>query len=253
MTDSIDLDEMDVGDDDEQADDANHGDWLWRGEGDPDDEPAPQWSNASSTTRNEDESTDSSEPTTDTNADPTAETDDAESATRPATPKVPGDPTGPVGVPEEKGGSGGGSPSQQDGHASSDASARTTDHGESTAPDDMTLALTYEAINRLADPQFVIADARGWADWIGIVGTVSTPAIRKFQRDEGIDLDFFGGSETGPAQRLADVTPESMFYADRMVLVGVSDDEEIAEAADWEFVPLETAAEKAGWEIEFAE
>jgi hypothetical protein len=39
MADSIDVDEMDVGEPDEESE-ANHGDWLWRGEGDPEDEPS---------------------------------------------------------------------------------------------------------------------------------------------------------------------------------------------------------------------
>ncbi|MFC7177772.1 hypothetical protein [Halosegnis marinus] len=38
MTDSIDLDDIDVQDDDEEPE-ANPGDWLWKGDGDPDEEP----------------------------------------------------------------------------------------------------------------------------------------------------------------------------------------------------------------------
>lgn len=268
MTDSIDLDEIEIGsDDEEQTENANHGDWFWRGEGDPADEPESQWRDVSSPTRDDagSEDGDSSEEGADADAngdgdaepaeagdEPTAADSDGERSTdRSAMPKVPGGPTGPVGVPEERGGAGGGSPSQQGSRKTADASARPTDHGEATEPDDMTLVFTYEAINRLADPQHVVGDARGWADWVGIVGSVSTPAIRKFQRDAGIDIDFFGGSETGPAERLADVTTDSMFDAERMVLVGVGDDEAIAESVDWEFIPLETAAEKADWGVEF--
>jgi len=254
MGESIDLDEMDTGDEEADEPEANHGDWLWRGEGDPDDEPEPQWADPSTTDDSADDPTDS-EATTDDSADDADA--DGTSPDRQPVPKVPGGPAGPVGVPEDRGGSGGGTPSSDDGStdSASESSARTTNHGEDAAaePDDMTLAITYEAINRLADPKFAISDARGWADWIGIVGKVSTPTIRKFQRDHLIELDFFGGSETGPDQRLQDVTSESMFYAERMVLVGTSKDEWIAEAADWEFIPLETAAEKAGWEIEHAE
>ncbi len=309
MTDSIDLDDIDVDDPEEDSEnDSNYGDWLWRGEGDPDDEPEPSWvgspePSSNETTAGEDAAAsgaNSSEAAADdgpADADPvdasesssgdgslntgdgtetvgdilthtapdnqgdgddhgdgdgeTEERSESEAADRQPIPGVPRTTEGPVGVPESQGGAGGGSSAQADSdQKQSGGSQRTTNHGEATDPDDMTLALTYEAINRLEDPQFVVSSARGWSDWLGIVGKVSTPAIRKFQRDEGIDLDFFGGSETGPGERLADITPDSMFYAERMVLVGAPGDERIAEAADWEFIPLQTAAEKADWEIE---
>ncbi|ELY53347.1 hypothetical protein C493_14168 [Natronolimnohabitans innermongolicus JCM 12255] len=274
---------MEIDDGDEQAEDANHGDWLWRGEGDPDDEPAPNWSTTPTEAADDEAANAAADDgsTADRDGDAEPGTDEPgpgpepESASKPTErseptdepsatpkPKVPGDSAGPVGVPEESGGAGGGKPSRHaesgegqgsSSHDDSESTERTSSHGDASDPDDMTLAFTYRAINRLADPQYAVADARGWSDWIGIVGTVSTPAIRKFQRDTGIDIDFFGGSETGPAERLADITPESMFYADRMVLVGTAGDDEIADAADWEFVPLETAAENADWAVEFSD
>jgi hypothetical protein len=247
MTDSIDLDELEVdGDDGDDESERNRGDWLWRGEGEPETESTPTWS----------ESADGAGETPSAASDEATGVDDDSPADEPRTPKVPGAPEGPVGVPESQGGAGGGATkdeAQEQAPSTDEPNPRTTTHGGDADADEMTLAFTYEAANRLADPQIAIADARGWSDWIGIVGKVSTPAIRKFQRDERIDLDFFGGSETGPAQRLLDITPDSMFYAERMVVVGAKNDERIAEEADWEFIPLETAAEKAGWEIEFAE
>lgn len=254
MTDSIDLDEMDAGEDEEEGEKPNHGDWLWRGEGEPDGESDPQWNASRSAASTDEDDVPDRSKSADTDA--SSETSAGESADQQRTPKVPGAPDGPVGVPETQGGAGGGGSSANERSQKPTAEPdhdRTTSHGDAGEADEMTLALTYEAINRLEEPQVVIADARGWADWIGIVGKVSTPAIRKFQRDERIDLDFFGGSETGPAQRLADITPESMFYAERMVVVGSKSDEWIAETAGWEFIPLETAAEKAGWSVEHAE
>ncbi len=262
MGDSIDIDEIEIDDPDDDTD-SNYGDWLWRGEGEPEDEPDSQWASSSAASvddetaiESDDERTDSDSTGTETESIDEEESDESiEKRDRQPTPGVPRTSKGPVGVPEDKGGAGGGSSGTSDAADSSPTAnaQRTTNHGGEPTPDEMTMAITYEAINRLADPRHVIADARGWADWVGMVGTVSTPAIRKFQRDNTIELDFFGGSETGPAQRLADITTESMFYADRMVLVGVEDNESIADAADWEFIPLETAAEKAGWEIEHAE
>lgn len=234
MTDSIDLDGMDAGEGDDEKE-GNYGDWIWRGEGDPEDEPDIDWEESSADSISE-STTDAESTTTDGSPD------------NRMTPGVPGD-SGPVGVPESRGGAGAGTSAESEPETGGE-SQRTTDHGDDSDPDDMTMAMTYEAINRLEDPQLVITEAHEWADWVGIVGNVSTPVIRKFQRDERVELDFFGGSENGPASRLKDVTPDSMFYAERMVLVGVGDDEEIAEEAGWEFVPLTEAAEKAGWKIE---
>lgn len=262
MTDSIDLDAMDV---EREGDEANYGDWFWRGEGDPEDEPDAPLANSRRATgeakpagrtdhaaRPDDGSTDEPTSATTPATDPESE-DDTETPTgvsgrgnpgRRPTPSVPRRSRGPVGIPENAGGAGGGTGSSGGG-AVPDAAGP---HGGDA--DDMTMALTYDAIRGVDDPQYVIASAREWADWIGIVGDVSTPVIQQFQRNAGIDVDFFGGSDTGPAERLADVDRRSMFYAERMVVVGPADDAWIAEAADWEFVPLTEAAEKAGWELD---
>lgn len=116
--------------------------------------------------------------------------------------------------------------------------------------DDMTMALTYEAAKRLADPRFAVIEAKTWTDWIGIVGDVPAYVINKFQREHELDVDFFSDANTGPAQRLRDIDEHSMFFSERMVVVGVEGDAEVAEQADWEFVPLEEAAEKADWELD---
>jgi hypothetical protein len=116
--------------------------------------------------------------------------------------------------------------------------------------DDMTMAITYKAVQRLEDPSGALNEARGWTDWIGIVGKVPTPQINKFQREHQVDADFFNGSGTGPGERLASIDRNSMFFAERMVVVGVAgEDEPIAATADWEFVALSDAAEKAGWRL----
>ena len=117
--------------------------------------------------------------------------------------------------------------------------------------DEMTLAFTYNAITRLSHLHGALADANEWTDWIGIVGDVEAYVINKFQRDNHLDLDFFNGSGTGPGERLAAIDEHSMFYAERMVVVGVAgEDEAVAEEAGWEFVSLDDAAAKAGWELD---
>jgi hypothetical protein len=224
MTDKIDLDDIETDDADEPE--ANHGDWLWREEGDPDDEPEAPTPGASAESGG-----------TDTDA----IDDDG------PVPRVPRENEDkPAGVPTESGGSGAGATVS---NAPDDAEPMAEGpHGGGI--DDMTMALTYNAVTELADPQLVVVSAREWADWIGIVGDVSAPVITKFQREHGIDADFFNGTGTGPAERLANIGETSMFYAERLAVVGTPEDEWIAEEAGWEFVPLETAAEKADWDLE---
>ncbi|MFQ3284551.1 hypothetical protein [Natronomonas sp.] len=245
MTDSINLDEISTEEeDDEQS--GNEGDWLWR-----DDE------DGTDTTPDPDvPDTDDGETNDSGGKDDTESVSAADVAGGPA-PGVPTASEDPVGVPGNAGRSGGHSGGPGGSHdPSGDVDETEATSGAGTAethgaeePDDMTMALTYKAAHHVTDPAAVLSDANGWADWIGIVGEVSTPVIRKFQRDNRIELDFFGGSESGPEARLQEIDRESMFYADRMVLVGTDADEWIAEDAGWEFVPIETAAEKAGWDL----
>ena len=302
MPDRIDLD--DVAEPKSEEEQPNPGDWLWKGEGSPDDEPdAPEYE-------------------VDIGADDFG-ADDA------ATPRIPRENDDkPVGVPVESGGAGGAAASDQeqptggvppsaysgdgedggsvegdqpkavwsdaaaqhgadpdaakpgtpDSGGSDPAAARTAagnnhsrgeewedakpvqqssstpgaaSHGSApTRTADMTMAFSYRAIRRLANVHAALADAENWTDYLGIVGDVDATVINKYQRDNVLDLDFFNGSGTGPAERLAAVGPNSMFYAERMVLVGVDEREQAwAEEADWEFTPLSTAAEEAGWEL----
>ncbi|APW96259.1 hypothetical protein CHINAEXTREME_00110 [Halobiforma lacisalsi AJ5] len=256
MTDRIDLDDLET-DADEEETDANPGDWIWRGEGTPEEEPEPTRAAGATT-----------EPET---ADSGDDGDATESDSQPA-PRVPRDDASkPAGIPTEHGGAGAGAVAgtgtgtetdvgtgnETNGEPRPAGSAAEGPHGGGV--DDMTMAFTYDALERFADPAAVFAAASGWADWIGIVGDVETHRITKFQRTHGVDADFFTGSGTDPAERLRGIDRTSMFYAERMVVVGLEDadddrpdssGEAIADAADWEFVPLETAAEKADWELE---
>ena len=307
MTDRIDLDDIEQRDEQSEADRPNPGDWLWRGEGSPDDEP------------------DAPERSVDIGADDFG-ADDA------ATPRIPRENDDrPVGVPVDSGGAGGSAagsgssptggvpPSGEDGAADSEddtvdsETARAPDDGPSAAwseaahehgadPDasapkssapksegrsapsshsrgeeweaaqpvaqsestpgaashgsaptrtaDMTMAFSYRAMRRLDNVHAALADAENWTDYLGIVGDVDATVLNKYQRDNVLDLDFFNGSGTGPAERLGAVGPNSMFHAERMVLVGVDEREQAwAHEADWEFVPLETAAGEADWTL----
>ncbi len=221
MTDEINLDDIEVESDEEKA---NPGDWFWRGNGDPEDEPDG-----------------------DTAAD--------SGATDAPVPHVPSkNKDKPVGIPKETGGAGGDSTADSGVADNAPSHPDTNDDEPARGPhgggiDEMTMALTYEAMKHLEEPLLVVQDARAWADWVGIVGNVEAFVINKFQREHNIDIDFFNGSGQGPSERLADIGKHSMFFAERMVVVGRPDEEDIAAQADWEFIPLEEAADKADWEL----
>ncbi|MBX0322218.1 hypothetical protein EGH21_04130 [Halomicroarcula sp. F13] len=251
MTDEIDLDELDVESHDEDG--PNRGDWFWRGEGDPSEEPdAGPVETPSAVTPDAGESAADGAGATADGADGDTDTADASAGPVPHVPRENKD--RPAGIPVESGGAGGGAaadagtPDDAPEHPdAADEQAASGPHGGGI--DDMTMALTYAAAQRLADPQLAIRDAKTWTDWLGIVGDVETFVISKFQRDHGVDVDFFSGSGQSPGERLADIDEHSMFYAERMVVVGLDDEEAIADEADWEFVPLSTAAEKADWDV----
>ncbi|QZX98376.1 DUF7124 domain-containing protein [Halobaculum rubrum] len=184
---------------------------------------------------------------------PPAYDDDLGADLESATPRVPhADDDKPVGIPRESGGGGGVSADARDEETQQQPEA-TGPHGETKS--DMTMALSYRAVRSLSSLHAALADAETWTDYVGIVGDVDAHVINKYQRDNRLDLDFFNGTGTGPSERLEEVGPTSMFYADRMVLVGVeSAGERVwAERAGWEFVPLAEAAEASGWALDGSE
>ncbi|WP_224448787.1 DUF7124 domain-containing protein [Haloprofundus salilacus] len=264
MTDSIDLDELDVSTDSD-AEKPNRGDWFWKGEGDPEDETLEtrdgEGENEAETgaeltdadtelsdSETLDPETSASGAASDSGATP--RDSDADHSAIPRVPRTNDD--APVGIPIQGGGAGGAATGSVDDDAAAEGEQTepepTGPHG--SGPSEMTMALTYEAVKRLENPAAAFADAEGWTDWLGIVGDVDAHVITKFQRESVVDADFFNGTGTGPAERLAGIDERSMFFAERMVVVGVAGvDDYIAEESGWEFVPLETAAEKAGWPL----
>jgi hypothetical protein len=256
MTDRIDLDALDVSTDDADEREPKRGDWFWRGEGDAADERV-----ADDHPRSGGDETGAPKREGEPEGDEVGAADRAEHDGRVSIPRVPRtNDDKPVGIPVDAGGSGGVAAGDRSASASPSESVEPSVPSESvesaepsgphgSGPSEMTMALTYEAARRLADLRSALADAERWTDWIGLVGDAEAHVINKFQRDNGLDLDFFNGAGTAPAERLAQIDRRSMFFAERMVVVGVDGEEEFADAAGWEFVPLSTAAAKAGWRL----
>jgi hypothetical protein len=116
---------------------------------------------------------------------------------------------------------------------------------------DMTLAFELEALKSTADPNAVFVDARQWTEYVGVVSEKPTYVVTNFTRKHRVRQDFFSGPR-GVQESLENVAGQ--FETDRHVLVGTSDeDRAIADAAGWEYLPVEQAAEAAGWELGDAE
>ncbi|WP_353633535.1 hypothetical protein ABSL23_09435 [Halobacterium sp. NMX12-1] len=229
MTERIDLDDVEV---ETEEDEGNDGDWLWRDDASADIDGDVGETAAGESASSGGAATESEEPSGDSQGD--------------RIPHVPYESSNsPAGIPKDHGGAGGGAGPAEDRAEAPEASGP---HGGGV--DDMATAYTYEAVQQLADPRIALAETNEWSDWIGLVGDVPAHAINSFLREHQLDIDFFNGSGDGPAERLAAIGEHSMFYSERMVVVGTEGEEWIAEDAGWEFVDLADAAESAGWELD---
>ena len=112
---------------------------------------------------------------------------------------------------------------------------------------DMTLAFDLDALKELAYPDSVFTDARQWSEYVGVISEQPTYVVTNFTRKHRIRQDFFSGPR-GRQESLENV--KEQFDTDRHVFVGSGDaDADLAEATDWEFLPVEGAAEAADWEL----
>jgi hypothetical protein len=112
---------------------------------------------------------------------------------------------------------------------------------------DMTLAFELEALERLARPGEVFSDARTWSEYVGVVSEQPTYVVTNFTRKQRIRQDFFSGPR-GREESLENV--KAQFDTDRHVFVGIDDeDAALADAVDWEYLPVERAAGAAEWEL----
>jgi hypothetical protein len=127
---------------------------------------------------------------------------------------------------------------------------RSDDHvrmNESGSDGTMTLAFDLSALEILAEPGPVFADARRWSKYVGVVSDKPTYVVTNFTRKHRIRQDFFSGPR-GKEESLENV--RGQFDTDRHVLIGSTDeDRETAEATGWEYLDIEDAAEAAEWTL----
>jgi len=109
---------------------------------------------------------------------------------------------------------------------------------------EMTLAFDLGALQALAKPDSVFTDARQWSEYVGVISEKPTYVVTNFTRKHRIRQDFFSGPR-GREESLENV--KGQFGTDRYVYIGTADgDRELAEAAGWEYLEVEEAAEAAG-------
>jgi hypothetical protein len=93
----------------------------------------------------------------------------------------------------------------------------------------------------------VFTDARQWTEYVGVVSEKPTYVVTNFTRKHRIRQDFFSGPR-GREESLDSV--KEQFDTDRHVFVGTDEtDRELAERVGWEYLPVEEAAEAAGWTL----
>lgn len=111
----------------------------------------------------------------------------------------------------------------------------------------MTLAFELSALQALADPGAAFADARQWSSYVGVISDEPTYVVTNFTRKRRIRQDFFSGPK-GRAESLQSV--KEQFDTERHVFIGSeAADAELAEQVEWEYQPIEEAADAADWDL----
>lgn len=113
--------------------------------------------------------------------------------------------------------------------------------------DTITVAFTKSALQQLADIETVIDDTNTWSTYIGIVSDDRLLETLELRDQHKLDTDFHHG------HRDVETTLEEIHETmgtDRFILIAVGDAyEDVAEATDWEYQPLDEAATEADWEL----
>lgn len=112
---------------------------------------------------------------------------------------------------------------------------------------DMTLIFALGALERLVQPGVAVSDAREWSEHIGVVSAESSEGVRSFLGRHDVRADFTSG-DGSLAGSLA--VARQRFPTDRHVFLGTDDaDRELAQSLGWEYLDVDEAAGRAGWQV----
>ena len=117
---------------------------------------------------------------------------------------------------------------------------------DDTETGEVTLAFSLAAIDRLADPGAVFADATAWSRSIGIIDG-DTERIQKLvtECDLRQDYEMEGRDKWFVLEEICETTETP-----RHVYIGASDEDmRVSTLFCWESLRVSTAAEKAGWTL----
>ena len=113
--------------------------------------------------------------------------------------------------------------------------------------DDLTLAFSLQALEKLARPKRAFEDAATWTSHIGIVSSESSFIERRRVREAGYQQDFLSGP------RSIEETLSSLrnhFETERYVFVGTDETDGVVETVpDWTFQSVTEAATAADWRL----
>ena len=115
---------------------------------------------------------------------------------------------------------------------------------------DLTLAFSLQALEKLARPKRAFEDAATWTSYIGIVSSESSFVERRRVREAGYQQDFLSGPRS-IEEALSSL--RNHFETERYVFVGTVETSEIVERVPhWSYQSVTDTATAAEWQLETA-
>ncbi|KTG10561.1 hypothetical protein AUR64_07770 [Haloprofundus marisrubri] len=112
---------------------------------------------------------------------------------------------------------------------------------------DLTLAISLQALEELARPRQALEDAETWTSYVGIVSSEPSYIERRRVREAGYPQDFLSGPRSIEE---ALVSVRTHFETDRYVFVGTDETSDVAKTVpDWTYQSVTDAAKAADWPL----
>jgi len=112
---------------------------------------------------------------------------------------------------------------------------------------DLTLAVSMGALDKLARPTRALEDAATWTNHVGIVSSEPAFIERRRVRDAGYHQDFLSGPRS-IEEALSSV--RANFETERYVFVGPDETSRVVKTTpDWTYRSVKDAASAAGWRL----